>query len=226
MTTAQLYGKTDYVISDNMGEMIMNDNEKIIADLMRLKRWQYIAFAVACAERVALIFRSLGHPESVVLYEQALETAWAAITQEDFIPQAEQLIKKLENTPEADVDDSKLPEFYATEAMSILAYALAAVVRKDREPAKWVCNTSLGLRDGLNYILTEESKRQNTFDANNPFVPGPLEVLELKHQQQSLELLKSAKEPNAELISSLRRLSQEANKELELAVAELRKRKQ
>jgi hypothetical protein len=53
--------------------------------------------------------------------------------------------------------------------------------------------------------------------------PGPLKKLELKHQRQILELLKSLRKPDAELISSLRRLAQEANKDLEFAVSEIRK---
>ena len=73
----------------------MDDYETIAADLMRLERWRYVAFAAACAERVALIFCSFGSPESVALYKQGLELAWLGVTQEGVASRAEQIANKI-----------------------------------------------------------------------------------------------------------------------------------
>jgi uncharacterized protein YjaG (DUF416 family) len=58
----------------------MNECDLIDAELLRLERWKRIAFAAACAERVAVVFRSFGSPESQALYEEGLDLAWQGVT--------------------------------------------------------------------------------------------------------------------------------------------------
>lgn len=219
----QLSGEGSFFANDK--EKKMDDHDKILADLMRLERWQRVAFAAACAERVALFVRSFGCSESVALYEQGLEMAWLSVTRKDLGSQAKRLIKKLEKSPEARIGVERNDAYVGT-SLNILAHALEAGAGNDVEAAEQACDLILEFRSDTDNFLTEESQRITKYNMDNPPPSGPLEVLELKYQLQTLELIKSAQEPNAELINSLRRLSQEANRDLEFAVSELRKRKQ
>ena len=197
--------------------------DKVTAELLRLDRWQFVAFAAACAERIALIFRSFGSPESVRLYEEGLEMAWRGVTQKEVAAEAQQLIKEFEATPEGEEDPEIFTYHYAQRALAILTYALEAIVRNHVEPATWSCGEGLNFRSALDDLLRDESLRLKPHYLSDAPPPGPLEVLELKHQRETLELIKSVHAPNSELISSLRRFARDANKDLELAVSEIRK---
>lgn len=210
-------------IGNNKMAMMTDNYEKIVGQLMGLERWQCIAFAAACAERAALIFRSFGSPDSQKLYEQGLEMAWLGVTQQGLASQADQLIKKLNNMPEAEEDPEIFTYHYAQRSLIILVYALEAVRGNHIERARWTCSEALEFRDGLDDLLTEESQRIESYDLSDPPPPGALEILELKHQQQVLDLIKSVREPSSGLINSLRQLAQEANKDLQAPVSEIRK---
>lgn len=201
--------------------LALNEYEKLIAVLMPLERWQRIAFSAACAERVSLIFRSFGSPESQELYEQGLKLVWCAIKKEDLAPQAKQLIKKIDNATEAEEVVPDLTDF-AKRALNILAYALEAVARNEIEPAEWTCAVALEFRGELDHLLSEDSQRIKLYPPGETPPSGPLLVREFKHQRRTLELIKSVRKPDAELVGLLRHLSQDANKELEFAVSEIR----
>src|SRR5690349_15681680 len=108
--------------------MKMNEYFKLEAELRCLERRQYIAFSAACAERVVPILRNFGSLESVAVYDQALEMAWLGVTRHDLAAQAEQLIEKIENSPEAE-ENVEYPAHFAGEASYLLTLALEAIVK-------------------------------------------------------------------------------------------------
>src|ERR1044071_5505481 len=111
-----------------MGDYEMvNDFERTAARLMGLEQWQYIAFAAACAERVALIVRNFGSPESQALYEQGLELVWPGVTRRDVAAQAMQLIEKIEDAPEVELDAPGIAG-YVARPLYIMEYALKTMV--------------------------------------------------------------------------------------------------
>ena len=94
-------------------------------------------------------------------------------------------------------------------------------MRNEVEPATWTCGEGLSFRRELDDLLTEEAQCITMVHPGESMPWGLLQKLELK-QRQTLELIKSAREPNAELISSLRLLACDANKDLEFVVSEIR----
>jgi hypothetical protein len=201
--------------------MTMDDYQKIVADLRSLERWQRIAFAAGCAERAAVIFRSFGSPESQALYEEGLELAWLGVTHEDRAPQANMVINKMSNAPEAE-EGLTGSIYFTTHPLFLVIYALETQVRSEPDPVIWTGNLGLYFRNELDSLFEGESAITKIYPPGEMGPDGPLEKLELKHQRKTLELLKSAQKPDVELITLLRRLANEANKDLESVVSEIR----
>jgi hypothetical protein len=177
-------------------------------------------FYPACAERVALIAHSFGCPESQALFEQGLELAWLGTIHKGLSAQARQLIEEIENAPETG-QDVPGAAYYAGKPLYLVEFALEVVVTSEVEPALRACAGGMDFRSELDSVLREESQRMRSFPPGEMPPAGPLEILEVKHQRQSLDLLKSAREPDAELISRLRQAAREANRDLELVVSEV-----
>jgi hypothetical protein len=86
-------------------------------------------------------------------------------------------------TPAAAVDDSHMPDFYAMEALSTLAYAAQVLVEDD--PLKysvWCSDVSLGLLSGFDLTLKVDSDSKDS-----------LRYLELQAQEANIATL--SKEP-------------------------------
>jgi uncharacterized protein YjaG (DUF416 family) len=199
----------------------MNRCDLINAELVRLERWKRIAFAAACAERLAVVFRSFGSPESQALYKEGLDLAWQGVTHDDLVPQAKRFIEKIYNAPEAE-EDLKGSIYYSQSPLILVAYALETQVRSEPERVTWASGQGLNFRSELDAVLEGPSEQTVAYPPGEWPPDGPLLKLEFQHQYQILELLKSAQKPDAELIGLLRHLAQEANKDLEFVVSEIR----
>lgn len=199
---------------------------EITQELDKLSAWGRAAFAWGCAERVASVPSRLKQPEAAALFRSGLDAVFGRLAGHATGGEADAVAAEVaEFIEESGTEESFDPPSFALEALAVVAYALDAVgTEDDPRPAKWACSAALSVTGTVDNVLGEDWGRTVAISPRNPPPPGPLEAREMKAQQETLELLKSATRPAAELLDALRDSSREASRELDFALVEFCRR--
>ena len=202
----------------------MTDYEEIVSELPKLSPWARAAFAAGCAERVAPLVRHLNQPGADSTFQTALEGLYGLLTGAPVNVARRLAVQVRDFLEENSTDDSDSPVYYSSEAIGILVYAFEALEAGDTKPAGWASSAAMDIAGEVDNVMVEDWRTPVIIDPRNQPPPGPLEEREVAAQRESLRLLSSAREPDAELLGSLRRLSQEASRELDARVPEFARR--
>lgn len=199
---------------------------EITQELDKLSAWGRAAFAWGCAERVASVPSRVRQPEAAALFRSGSDAVFGRLAGHAAGGEADAVAAEVaEFIAENGTEDSFDPPSFALEALAVVSYALAAVgADNDPRPAKWACSAALSVAGTLDNVLGEDWGRTVAVSPRNPPPPGPLEARETRAQQETLELLKSATRPSAELLDALRDLSREASREIDFALPEFCRR--
>jgi hypothetical protein len=115
------------------------------------------AFAATCATRMAPVFGGFTRSTSPATYDAWLEELWSLV-RSPAPERAQELVDALESVPEAHVDDSHRPDFYAMRALSVLAYAAQTMTDDDpTQAALWCSDENLSLVSAFDFVLKRES---------------------------------------------------------------------
>jgi len=179
---------------------------------------QQAVFAIACAERTAIVFRRLAAPASVVLYDAVLDSAWSSIKEGKSI--SSERLELLASVPEAEIEDSNRREHYATLAMGVLEHALGALNTSDAgEAADLACCQSLDLYSCFDAIAM--GSPNIIVDPASPPDAGPLESAEIIEQSETLRVLTEAPEGDIAVFDRLRGCAKAASRILDSAITTL-----
>ena len=179
---------------------------------------QRAIFAIACAERTAVVFRRFAASVSVAVYDTVLDSAWDAIKKRKSIPVERR--ESLASVPEAEIEDSDLKEHYATLAMGVLEHAIDALNASDAwQAADLACCQSLDLYACFDAIALGSPNM--IVDPANPPLPGPLEQAEIIEQSETLRFLTEAAESDVAGTDRLRDRANSASQILDSAIATL-----
>lgn len=186
-----------------------------ISELDGRPRWQIVAFAVGCAERIAPMAVSLGGPSIAQAAEAGLALAWNA-AQGRVQPEAEQVISDLLGVIERASGDERRPEALAAHALDVTVFALeAASGPTPTDRARAAGNGVLDLAGDVDFTLTHmPSDTAVILESEDEELHGPLVTREIEAQRTSIRLLDVGDPPNAEAIEGIRRLSKAQASEL------------
>src|SRR5260370_4943164 len=125
-----------------------------IADrIQSFTRKQAALFGATCAARVAPAFVAFASEPSADELDEWLQALWALIEVPDATA-ARDLSARIFGAPEADVDDSNRPEYYAMRALGVLAYAVQILTDDDIvKPALWCADSAVSLLRDFDYVL-------------------------------------------------------------------------
>ncbi len=176
------------------------------------------AFAVACAERTAIVFHRLAAKSSVAEYDAVLDAAWEAVKTRTPIPT--KCRKSLASLPEAEIDDSDRREHYATLTMGVLEHALDVLDASNAsDSADLTCCQALDLYSCFDAIVLGSPSM--VIDPANPAPSGPLESAEAGEQAETLRILGKSREGDVEVCDRLRQRAKSASQILDSAITTL-----
>jgi len=179
---------------------------------------QQAIFALACAERTAIVFNRLAAPASMAVYKAVLDVAWDAVKTGTRI--ATERRQSLASLPEATIDDSHRRKFYATLAMGVLEHALDVMdTSGTQEAADLACCQSLDLYSCFDAIV--QGTPSTIVDPANPPPSGPLELAEIAEQIEILRALTIGSEVGAAFCDQLRERAKSASQILDSAITTL-----
>jgi hypothetical protein len=124
------------------------------------RREDAIAFCAACASRVAPLFVEFAAPPSSPVYDDCLSRLWESIVEADPIRRGNlraALIEQIESLPEAQLDDSADPTFYATRALGVLFMAVSSLTEKPETAARRTANMTTSLMREVDALLEDET---------------------------------------------------------------------
>jgi hypothetical protein len=140
----------------------------------------YAAFAAGCAARLGPVFESFartGHGR----YADWLAELQACIDAPE-LARSRKLQGQVKAAPEASIDDSNRPDYYAMRALGVLFYAVQVLSAGDMAAAALRCaRASLALLRDFDYVLSTPAGS-----------PGAFTGLELRAERESLDMLKSS----------------------------------
>jgi len=161
----------------------MNLDEDLLTLLRVLDRKGVALFAACCATRFGPVFTACAHDTPPAQHARWLDELWELVELSS-ADRASALHKTLRSAPEADVDDSDLPEFLAMRALSLLDYSAMVLFEPDPlKPAKWCSNAALSLAADVDSSASD---------------PSPLEELEREAQRTVIAQLLEGSQPTAD----------------------------
>jgi hypothetical protein len=165
--------------------------DKIITMLSNCTMTEKALFTCACAERFHTVIVAIADAATVELSRTALEQAWSSIRSPAPL---RQIYDQLTELPEASIDDSNDPRYYAMRALGLIADAVRAANDEPEDVAASTAGGALDLASDLAQVTGEMS----------------LPELEGATQLNTIEALHTSEEsPTAE---DLRRLGFDAAK--------------
>ncbi len=189
----------------------MSEYQNIITTLKGAPQWQQIMFCASCVERIAPVFRRLGQPASIVVFESGLETVWMVGFEQSVTLQIKRILDAVNSTPEASCDDSDLPEFYAMRSLSILAYALEATeLNNAYKMSTFASGGMIDLLGEFDSVLSNGSVQQGKTYRQYLSSAETLKLHEIGTQKESLYMMASMHEPSATLGNMLRNQAKES----------------
>ena len=168
-----------------------------------LDKWQRVALAAMCAASVLPVIDRFAQPATLKAFEQGLDAAWKSARSRATDRQTVPALTALGRLPESNCDDSNVPAHDVMEALSILAYALDAIIESDSERwVKYSCTSSAGCYSGYDYVLVFGNQTRK-IDPRNPPPPGRLESLQIRSQIHLIEVMRNATELSDEVIEQV-----------------------
>jgi hypothetical protein len=153
----------------------------------------------------------------VTTYENGLSVLWSVLVSDGDTAQAAEAAEALGALPEAQVDDSHDPEYFAMLALSVLAYALEASRAEGPEPAEWASGALLNLTADIDQIIARGTAAE-VIDPRNPPPPREFEAQDAAFQTETIRTLQSDPALPRALIAALRAAARRAALDLEPAV--------
>lgn len=134
----------------------MIDAQRVLERLKLLPDSDISLFAVACAGRLAPVYRLLS-ARSDAVYETWIKTLLDE-ARDPTLETVAEVLRDINAAPEAREDDSHRPSYYAMRVLGVAAYA-AQTIQEDSsfKPASWCCQASLSLLSDFDYERPEAS---------------------------------------------------------------------
>lgn len=186
----------------------MNQYAEISAGLGGRPRWQLVAFAAGCAERIAPMAASLGGPSMARAAEVGLALAWNA-AEGRVLPEIEHVVADLLRLiGQASVDEGR-SGVLAGHALNVTVFALeAANGPTPTDRARGACSGGLDLAGEVDFTLAHSPPEGFvTMERENEEPDGPLVTQEIQAQWASVRLLDVGYRPDAQAVEAVRRLS-------------------
>lgn len=180
----------------------MNEILKVLHGLPRRK---LIAFTSTTVDRLRPIVARFATRRVVEIFDEGLKLSWDSVESEKDLWEVDLILKKINDLPESQVEESDEPEFYVMSMLALLAYNLEVI--RDREPEKyagWVSGKAMNLLSGFDYYLEGPKGRIVTIDPHKPKDRGELESDEIDAQLTALTILRNYVDVNNEMIEGLR----------------------
>jgi hypothetical protein len=196
----------------------MSHVSDIVTMVGRLRRREQAVFALACSERIAPVFRQLASAESVKTYEKISDAAWMSIMSDGRVASAMRGLDVVNGLPEATVDDSLRPEYYAMLSLSVLAYALQALAEDDLPVAiNSTCCAAIDVCRNCDFIIAGRKTRK-VASGETPSSHGELESAEIVAQNAVLQTLQATTTLSDALCQNIRRMAKETSVQLAQAL--------
>lgn len=143
-------------------------------------RAEFVIFAVACATRLTPVFESFARTDKG-RYADWLAQVWACMGSQD-PARSRELQRQVMAAPEAAVDDSNRPDYYAMRVLGVLFYAVQVLAADDMAAAALQCSQAVGslLRD-FDYVL-----------GTPPGSPSVLARLELRAEREWVDKINAS----------------------------------
>src|SRR6266508_18263 len=110
-------------------------------------------FATSCATRVAPVFRAFARSTNPAVFDKWVEELWALVDHPSQ-QRAQELAAEIEDVPEASVDDSERPDYYAMRALSAVAYAAQTLAGEDpKQAVLWASEATLSLLRDFDHVF-------------------------------------------------------------------------
>ena len=200
----------------------MND---ISAAIRRLDKWKGTALAAVCAKSVSPVVVQFGQLRTQEAFEDGLLAVWESISDGAPTPNVALARPVLDNLSESSTDDSSVPAFDVMIAISVLAYALDAIIEDDWVgPTTNACNAAKSQYSGYDYVLTYGDETRIVDPQNLP-PPGRLESFLIESQFLCLEELRRASGLPQDVLAKLRRIADNLAFELNQSVRTYAKRR-
>lgn len=154
----------------------MVSSEDIAALLRDCSIIEKAIFTCACAERAFAVLAVIASPPTVDCARLAMNRAWLSIRAPESLTADYEQLSAL---PEAHIDDSNDPRYYAMRALGILADAISAASEDGDDVAISCAGGALDLANDIAFSTGDDT----------------LSSLELTAQHETLALLRNAHEP-------------------------------
>jgi hypothetical protein len=149
--------------------------------LVSFARPQIAAFAAACATRIAPVFESFARTYTG-RYDEWVSQLWACIPPLD--DKLHELERQVTSAPEANVDDSLRPDYYAMRALGVILHAIRVLLDEDAvQQATWCSEEAISILRDFDYILETPADSA-----------GSLATLERRAQEAWLDGLETAQQ--------------------------------
>jgi hypothetical protein len=203
---------------------------EIQAALPGRPRWQLVAFAAGCAQRLVPMAASLGGPSLAQAAEVGVVLAWNAAAGRTVQPQLEQAISDLRQAVEAAHQDRLGLKLLAAWATDLTVFALEAAATSTLPPwgaAQAAAAGAIDLLGQVDLALAHLPLQQRVIiqpDDGEEDPHGPLQTKEIQAQQTSIALLDMGDRPDTQAIEAVRQRSKARAAELVEVMPEFARR--
>lgn len=152
-------------------------------------RRELVAFSIGTARRALPVCLSTGTAGTDKLFLQAIDLLRSYVLSGGGDERS--LVERINRTPEASVDDSRVPEFYSMRALSVLLHCLEGIDGDVRGGSRRAAEQLADLYrafDGLVELLAHDLESRSCYKTDD-FKEGPLESDEIQAQQQTHAIL-------------------------------------
>jgi hypothetical protein len=202
---------------------------EIQAALPARPRWQLVAFAAGCAQRLLPMAASLGGPAMAEPTQAGVALAWNAAAGRTVQPELEQAISDLRQAMEAAREDRFGLKLLAAWAMDLTVFALEAAATSTPPwgAAQAAAAGAIDLLGQVDLALAHLPLQHRVIiepDDQEEEPHGPLQTKEIQAQQTSIALLDTQDRPDTQAIEAVRRLSKAQAAELVEVMPEFARR--
>lgn len=178
-----------------------------------------------CAQSVLPVISRFAEPGTLHVFEQALDVAWKSLYEQAIDSRTSAVRGSLSEAQESACDDSNKPAYEVMIGLSILAYALDALLGHDSaRSASDACTAAAEYYSGYDNVLARGNQPQ-IIDPSNPPAAGRLESLQRAAQFWSIERLSGGSEPLSEFVEPIRVSAGELASELNSVLPEYARRR-
>jgi hypothetical protein len=177
--------------------------------ISEMGKWQRAALATTCAATVSPIVMRFGKLETQIAFKDGLNACWKSVEDENIESLIPTILPSLTNLPESACDDSNSSDYEVMIGVSILAYAMTAVLEQDNsQSTRNACAGAVNFFSGCDGVLNSDAATK-IVDPRNPPLPDPFESLQIDFQFHTITQLGSAKQMERSLLEQIRLSAQE-----------------